>query len=201
MARRAEELSTAIRDRVRDLIGKSDRRIARTLIKEGVFVPPAKTSADDAHFIDNCRRTVNNYRRKIRDAWKKEKLPKPGDSVEALAFIASCQTRIDDLDELIERSDTKATAKVNAYAEIRQYMTHIAKVRGVAVDLRDKRPDEGDDGNQKALPFLGVFADLTDVPPDVRERIQSERRNAKATRRDLRQLAGGTDEQKSRKAS
>jgi len=200
MSRRAEEESATILNRVRDLIGKSDRRIAKTLIREGLFALPSKTKADDPSFIDSCRRTVNNYRHKVRDGWKKEKLPKPGDPVSAHEFIAACNTRIDDLDDLIERSDTRATAKVNAYGEIRQLMTQIAKVRGVAVDLRDKRPEEGDGEGQKALPFLGVFADLSDVPAEIRERIQSERRNPQKASRSRSRIAGASNAGKSKKS-
>lgn len=177
MARRREEESTQILERVRDLIGKGDRRIAKRLIFEGIFVPPKGAEKDDPAFLERCRRTVNNYRTKIREGWKTEALPKPGDPVGVHEFIASCSTRIDDLDGIIESSDTKSTAKINAYGEIRQLMTLIAKARGVPVDLRAQR-GEGDpeEDGQVRLPFLGVFADLSDVPAEVRERIRIERK-------------------------
>lgn len=176
----------AVRDRVAELFGKSDPRIARALIaekvvtvKEGTFdaLPPEER----ARLEDVIRRTVNNHRRKLLAQWKDEPIPKPGDKQSAHEFIARLRTRIEDLEKILEGGLVKSTAKVNALAEIRQLETLIAQVKNVDVSGRrlSRLIDAGDDDAQNPLPFMGLLLDWKNVSPETKESLLGDRRDDK----------------------
>lgn len=172
------DLTKLQRERVRELIGRSDRRIAKRLITEKLFVAPDGAENDpelQRRFEAACRRTVCNHRKAIRDGWKTEPPAELGDPVATQEFIARLMSRLDDLDEILERSDLKPTAKVNALAEIRQIEIAVAKAKGVDIDWkRFGKTDDPDDESQSKLPFVGLLVDLKNCSPEVRAEIERE---------------------------
>lgn len=173
MARKQE-----VRDRVAELFGKRDAKIADVLIAEKIVLPPkpSMTPSERARWKDGIRRTVNNHRRALMEQWGEQPLPKPGDAAEARAYIAKCQTRIEELDNIVDDPDTKHTARLNAYAEIRQLETLIATTKRVDTGGRRIGKEEEEDPNapQSKLPFLGVVLDWKNVPPETRAEIEAD---------------------------
>jgi len=175
--------ASTVRDRVEELFGKSDRRIAHALIEEHAVDPTGAAftelePAERAQFEDTVRRTVNNWRRKLLKNWKTEALPKPGDKEAAHEFIAKLRTRIEDLERILDGGAlTKTTAKVNAIAEIRQIETLIASVKNVDVAGRrlSRLIESGDGDEQNALPFMGLVMDWKNVSPETREALLADR--------------------------
>jgi len=172
MSRRQE-----VDDLILRMYGKSDTKIAAALIKDEIVMPPkSRMTADEtSRWRDGVRRTVNNRRRAITKGWKSEPLPKPGDPVEARSYIAKLQTRIEELDDIVEDKGTKSTARMNAYAEIRQLETLIAQTKRVDTGGRRRADDDdGDDAPQSKLPFVGVVIDFANVPAEERAAIAAD---------------------------
>lgn len=183
--------SSGVRDRVEELIAKSDRRIARKLIDEHIVEPAAGefselTKAQQAGFVETVRRTVNNHRRALRKTWKETPLPKPGDREAANEFIAHCRSRIEDLEAIAAGGgSTKTTAQVNALAEIRQLETLIGAVKNVDVAGRrlNRLVDMGEgDEEQNPLPFMGLVVDWKRVPVEEKEKLLAGNRGDKRRR-------------------
>jgi hypothetical protein len=170
-----------VRDRVLEMFAKSDRKIAQSLIDDEIVTPAKRlNSAQRARWEDGVRRTVNNHRRKLMESWALTPLPKPGDPAEARAFIAKCQTRINELDDIVDDKNTKSTARMNAYAEIRQLDTLIAQTKRVDTGGRRRSEDEGEaDAPQSKLPFVGVVMDLKNVSQEARAEIERELREGR----------------------
>ena len=166
-----------IRARVRELYGKRDAKIAQALIDEEIVTPPKKkmTPADLAKWTDGVRRTVNNHRRAIDKEWSELPLPKPGDALAARKFIAKLQTRIEELDDIVEDPKTKSTARMNAYGEIRHLETLIAQVQRVDTGGRRREDSDDPDAPQSKLPFAGVVIDFRNVSAETRSEIERER--------------------------
>lgn len=82
---------------------------------------------------------------------------------------------------LLKAKETKTTAKAMILRERRELAVHIARVRGVDVDgKRDPAIPPGE-GDQSPAMKTGLLIDLSNVPPEMREKIIA------------RQLANGTD--------
>ena len=173
------EQTDAIRERVLEMFGKRDRKIAESLISDEIVTPPKArmTAEETAKWKDGVRRVVNYHRNAILAGWKEQPLPKPGDPVEARRFVARCQTRIEELDDIVDSRATKSTARANAYAEIRHLETLIAQTLRVDTGGRRKSEDEVDPtAPQSKLPFVGVLMDWRNVDPETRAEIERERK-------------------------
>jgi len=159
------------RERVRELFGKSDRRIALLLIEEGFFGPVPRVKQDRIRFEASARRRITEDRTWWRTAWRNRK---PRTSEDSAAYsegkIAELRTRIEDLEDVIDDASTRSTAKVNAYAEIRQLEEMIAKAQGA--DELDRRDDD-DVNDAHALPFLGLVLDVSRVSPEAIKKAET----------------------------
>lgn len=153
------------RERVKELFGKSDRRVALMLIEEGFFGPTPRVKQDRIRFEASARRTITNDRHWWREHWRNRK-PRTSEDSAAYSeeYIAKLRTRIEDLEDVIDDPATRATAKVNAFAEIRQLEEMIAKAQGA--DALDRRDTEDDDA-ASSLPFLGLVLNVTKVSPEA----------------------------------
>jgi hypothetical protein len=174
-----KSLSDAITERVCAMFGKNDRKIAASLIADEIVRPPKSkmSAAETSKWEDAVRRTVNNYRHRIVDSWKNEPLPKPGDPAEARKFVAKCQTRIEELDDIVENKLTKSTFRAAAFAEIRHLETLIAQTLRVDTGGRRRLEDDGDDESpQSKLPFVGVVVDMRNVSEETRREIEREQK-------------------------
>jgi len=169
------DLTQLQRERVLELYAKSDRRIAEMMIAEGLFPKPEKKTANEEQFADNCRRTVNNHRRAIRDEWKTLEPAQLGDPVATQEFIARMRSRASEVDEFIDDKDTKPTAKINGFSEVRQIETLIAQASGVDLNWKRFGRTEDPDGNEQTkLPFVGVLMDWKNVSPETRAEIERD---------------------------
>lgn len=164
-----EDRTEERRQRVLELFGKRDRRIALILIGEKFFDPgEIETDSEEwDRFVDACRRVVGYDREAIREEWKKLKKKPTNDPVAINEFIARLDTRIDDLDRIIDSGAAKAGTKVNALGEVRQFESLKAKVSGLDIDGKEAQPAD-DPGDR---PFVGLVMDFGKVSPDAKKRI------------------------------
>jgi hypothetical protein len=155
------ELTDARRERVRELFGKPDRWIADALLEEGFFGPTKRTKDAQITQRETARRTVERDRAWWREHWKKPRTVTVQDmNVSSEEYIARLETRIADLQTILDNPQTKSTAAVNAVSEIRQLEQAIAKARGVEQAV-DKAPEQ-DSG--PSVPFIGLVLDVSKVP-------------------------------------
>lgn len=169
------------RKRVRQLWGKSDPSIAQILLEEGFTVDReaaapkgrAARAAWDADTVQAMRRRVCSDREWWRKRWKKKAaLPtKPTDFIIAREeHIASLESDLEDIQELIEDTATKTTARAMLIGERRQTRLLLAKTRGVD----ELAPPDSDPDNAAAPPVVGLILGTDSISPEMRERLRAQ---------------------------
>lgn len=160
----ANDLTDARRERVRELWGKSDRRIAETLLEEGYGGPAKRTKDARLQQTESMRRQVHRDREHWREVWR-EQAKKPGGRTTVDEYVAKLRTRIEDLEEMLDDQFLKGTPRVQALGEIRQIEQAIAKTEGTDIAARD------DDDSDTGAPFLGLLLDFSNCSDEVRDRL------------------------------
>ena len=161
----ANERTDARRARVRELFGKSDKRIAEILIEEGFF-PSRRTKEGRIQQLDSARRRVYDDRQWWREQWKSEKRLTRDRSVSTEEYIAKLETRIADLEEILDDPRTKGTPRVQSLSEIRQLEQAIAKALGIDAAERDDGDGEGN-GNT----FTTLILDVSACSPETKGKL------------------------------
>jgi hypothetical protein len=135
--------------RVRELWGKPNAVIAEILLEEGFKVdgdrrPRSKAAREEweTKRLDAMRRKVWNDRDWWRQRWLKRSEPKTVDDlyVARQEHVASLETDLEEIHEMIDDGKIKSTAKVMLIGERRQTRSLLAKARGVDA------PTAGTDG-------------------------------------------------------
>lgn len=159
----ASDLTDARRKRVRELFGKADKRIAEILIEEGHFGPVKRTKEVQHLQLETARRTVSRDKQWWRKLWSDEKR-KPARMTNE-EYISRLETRISDLDEMLDDAKIKSTPRVQAIDTLRKIEESIAKASGVDV-LEPKPPGDG-----PAAPFIGLIMDLSECSSETKEKL------------------------------
>jgi len=148
------------RERVAELYGKRDRRIAELLIDEGYFGTLPRMADERRRFVLTAKRTVCNDRAAIRAEAAKKRKDLAGEFIDITSadYILRMRSRINDAEDILDDPKARPTAKVQALSEMRLLEEAIAKSQGV--DVADRGASE-DDAPQ--VPFLGLVVDLRNV--------------------------------------
>ncbi|HXG58125.1 MAG TPA: hypothetical protein VNL91_03810 [Thermoanaerobaculia bacterium] len=160
----ASDNTEARRERVKELFGKSDRRIAAILIEEGYFGAYPKTKPAQIKLLDTARRTVCRDRAWWQERWSESTERKRTETPQE--YIARLRTRIEDLEDIAENTLTKPTPRVQAFAEIRQLEQAIAKAQGI-----DEVAAPPDGGESDPPPFLGIVVGLGKLSPEAKKKV------------------------------
>jgi hypothetical protein len=164
----ANDRTDGRRERVKELYAKSNRRIGEVLVEEGFFGVPPKTPAGRARQIDTARRQVARDRDWWRDQWKKARNVTTEDrSVSTEEYVAKLETRIEQVEEVLDSPMMKGTPRVQALAELRQLEQAIGKARGVG-EPASLMPEDGD-GTK--VPFLGIVVGLGKLSAEAIRKI------------------------------
>jgi hypothetical protein len=166
----ANDRTEGRRERVRELYAKNNRRLAEILIDEGFFGPRGKTAEARGRQLDTARRQVLRDRDFWRTYWRTQRKVSIEDrNVTIEEYIAKLETRIEQLEEMLDDPKLKATPRVQAMAELRQLEQAIAKARGIG-DPSLAAADVDGEGN--ARPFLGVVVNLGKVSAEAVKKIE-----------------------------
>lgn len=159
------------RERVAELFGKRDRRIAEILVDEGFFGPLPRLKAELGTFVLNAKRTVNKDRHWLQqEAEKRRKELGAGAAAFASAdYALRLRSRVYDAEEILEDPKSRPTAKVQALSEIRLLEELLAKSAGVAVAA--PAPEDPEGGGSLGRPFLGIIVGFDKVSPEARAKI------------------------------
>ncbi len=159
--------------------GKPDRIIAETLLAEGFTTTRAKTPRTSAEKraagalqIETMRRNVWNDREWWRVFWKKraaEPVTNEDASVQREEHIASLESDLEEIHDLIDEAGTKPTAKAMLIGEKRQTRALLAKARGVdELAPRDSDPD----GAKPAV--IGLVFGTKNISPEMRAKLREQ---------------------------
>jgi len=160
------------RERVAELFGKRDRRIAEILVDEGFFGPLPRLKAELETFVLNAKRTVNKDRHWIQQETerRRKELGAGGTAIASADYALRLRSRVYDAEEILEDPKSRPTARVQALSEIRLLEELLAKNAGVAVAAPSPEDPEG--GGSLERPFLGIIVGFDKVSPEARAKIE-----------------------------
>lgn len=167
----ASDRTNERRERVLEMLAKSDRAIAKELIRERFFGAVPRNADDRARHLDNARRTVGKDRAWWRGQWKALQAEKitPADSrADVEEFIARLKSRLNDVEEVLDDALVKSTPRVQAIDAAVKIEIAIARARGS--DVAPERPAD-------AVPppiALGVILGTKNVSPEMKQRLRKQ---------------------------
>lgn len=174
----ASNETEARRRRVRQLWGKPDKAIAQILIEEGFKVscgraPKTKPAREEweATRLDRMRRNVCNDREAWEKVWRQRTTVSGEEySVAREAHIASLESDLEEIHELLDEAGTKPTAKAMLIGEKRQTRALLAKARGVE-ELAAPDPDAE---NKPKVLAVGLVLGTRSISPDTRQQLREQ---------------------------